>query len=54
MEEKKKAQDTAKRELDMKNMEEVSGGSDIQVEINNTVTNNEHPVDIGPTYVINM
>ena len=41
-----------KQELELEELTGVAGGA--QVEINNTVKDNKHDVNIGPTVVINM
>lgn len=53
MEDKKKTPENGKEELELRNMEEVAGGS-TQVEVKNIVKDNKKPVKIGATVVINM
>jgi len=52
MKEKEADKKPEKQELDCENMEEVTGGA--QVEIQNVVKDNKEPVDIGSTVVINV
>ena len=52
MEEKKKINMPGKQELKLDQIDEVVGGA--QVEVINNVENNDAPVDIGETVVIDM
>ena len=52
MEEKKKNNMPGKQELKLDQIDEVVGGA--QVEVINKVENNDAPVDIGETVVIDM
>jgi len=51
-EQKPETKQQEKQELELEELTGVAGGA--QVEINNTVKDNKHDVNIGPTVVINM